>query len=189
VSSSPKEFLEESRISIEKREFIFSPDVELELNCHQEHFLENGMGNQKLFATGDLEESKLNNSVTKQFTPSRSSRLSGRRYTDNFITSKHKVGCRKKMDVGSETEDTLFNYDDMKKPLNTKELLNTINAIDACESLASQSHASLLMQKKSFNQTVKPSHKKNEHKFKGYCKNKIPSMKFLDGVLKNSCRK
>lgn len=89
------------------------------------------MDNQKLFATGDLEGSKLNNSVTKQFTPSRSSRLTNRRYTDNFITSKHKGGCRKKTDIGSETDDTLFNYEDMKKPFNTKELLNTINAIEA----------------------------------------------------------
>ena len=188
VSSSPKE-LEESRISIEKREFLFSPDDDILFNSPRPQLLENEPTPQKIFGTSEISSKKLNMSATKIMTPRKNDRLTQRRMTENSDTMLQRTYLKKKMDLGSETDDTLFNNDDLRRPINTNDLLNTINAIEACESLAYKSNTPNGMSSKPLSRTFKPSQKKSSNKSKLYCKKQIPSLKFVDGVLNSGSRR
>lgn len=186
-SNSPKDLFEESRVSSNNREIIFCPDEELLLSSPPDNFgtNESEIG-QKISSPNVMDLSKISNGVTKLLTPRGDNRLSERRMTDTKDSSHKKSLLRRKTDLGSDTEDTLFNTEEFRRPLNPSELINTIQAIDACDNLAIQSRSTMeQLRKASFCRTTKNSTKKSQNKFKLYSKKKsIPTLKFADSVLK-----
>ena len=150
VSSSPKNLLDESRYSTNNREIIFTPDEELNFISRAENLKQNESEIvPKLFSPSGIGKLRLNQSATKAFTPRKSSRLSGRKLTETSDSCSKKLFTRKKGDHGSDTEDTLFNPDDFKRPMNAKELIKTMDAFDASENVPTRSRASFCQGKDS----------------------------------------
>lgn len=81
ISSSPKGLLEESNILSHNKELIFNPEEDIIPNSPPVNLNQNESEViSKINHTGIDEKS--NESVTKLFTPSKSSRLTGRRMTE-----------------------------------------------------------------------------------------------------------
>lgn len=128
---------------------------------------------------------KHSKSSNKLFTPRTKNIFNKRRMFDLSETS-HKVLAKKKMSVGSDSEDTYFVSDNFKdNKLTSKDLISTINAFEACDS------AGLFLNKtsKDYNKEYlsrKLNHqKKNINMIEGMKKKNIPSLKITKSVLAN----
>lgn len=107
-----------------------------------------------------------------------------RRMTENMESGQKKINFRKKTDLGSDTEETLFNPDDFKNPLNVKELLNTINAVEASDYQSYKPRVNSDIGKHVLSKTIKDTAKKQKKYKMMNKKNSIPLLKITDSVLK-----
>ena len=133
ISSSPKDTLEKSVLISQNRELIFNPDEDILPNSPPMagNIAEFGTIS-KIFGTG-VTDDKSTDSVAKLFTPRRTNRLTKRRNTETEDRCRKAV-FRKKTELTSENSDTLFNHEELQKPINPKELFNTISAVEAKDS-------------------------------------------------------
>ena len=187
ISSSPQNIFNESRFSSNNKDLYIHTDDDVLLNGQNNEMLDpNQTLAPKALNMKDLDSAnKHSKSSNKLFTPRTKNIFNKRRMFDLSETS-HKVLAKKKMSVGSDSEDTYFVSDNFKdNKLTSKDLISTINAFEACDS------AGLFLNKtsKDYNKEYlsrKLNHqKKNINMIEGMKKKNIPSLKITKSVLAN----
>jgi len=186
LSSSPKNLFDESRFSSQNKEFYVNTDDELILNSSPEDILDhNKTIDPRSGKTHDLETCKANEKSTKLWTFRNKSIFNQRRMTENLETGR-KILETKKKGCESDNEDPYFVSNSFKgSKLSAKDLINTINAFEACDNVGFLCKTYHDYSKDNLMKKLKANHQKNQKFIISSKKKHIPALRITNSVLTN----